>query len=350
MPNTEFRLCYGYDDLLLVPRYSDLKSRSEADPSFTFGEDKYKLPIIMSPMDLVCTKEMIDFFTQNDLCPTLHRYFKCVEDQIAFWRELESPEKVWVCVGSLQKYKNWIDTVLSHGVKKILVDMANGESSLCIHTTEYLKSKENVNVIAGAVVTRSGFNRLQSLMGPGDGIRCGIASGSICATTLATGFGVPQATAVLDCASIKNGDVILIADGGVKTTGDAAKAIALGADCVMMGKMLAGSSLAGGTLYDSEKNPLQNDQRHKAKFRLYHGMASKEARIGVMQYASVEGVEGLVPYSGETSNIIRDIELNLKASLSYGGSRNWSQFKRNVKIVRAAFGGYLEKLTHVISK
>jgi len=182
-----------------------------------------------------------------------------------------------------------------------------------------------------------------------------IVHNSICSTRTSTGFGLSQGTAIEDCASRKT-SAKLIADGGIKTNGDILKAIALGADFVMLGKMLASTSLAGGEEYDEYKelvskvfNPSNGKfESDKIKYKEYYGMASKQAREGVLSYASIEGVSGLIPYTGETSEFIENLKLNLKAGMSYCGVKTWQEFRQKVKIAAVSNSGLIESQTHVI--
>ena len=222
--------------------------------------------------------------------------------------------------------------------------MAHGDSKLCVDTIKYLRAKNVNKIMAGNVVTKSGFGRLEEA--GADYIRVGIGNGSICSTRSQTSFGLSQGTAIQDCASRKN-KAKLIADGGIKTNGDISKAIALGADVVMLGKMLASTDLSGGECYDRNKEILPLTKLNKpmyipntgevnninTSYKSYHGMASKKARDGVLSYASIEGVSGLIPYSGTTSDFLNDLELNLKASMSYCGVRTWQEFQSKAKIV-----------------
>ena len=194
-----------------------------------------------------------------------------------------------------------------------------------------------------------------------------IVHNSICSTRMNCGFGVPQFTSVQDCAKVKLPHVILISDGGIKHPGDISKAIAAGADFCMLGKMLASTDLAAGQCYDKDKHIVSpyidkvgvntTINVHKwiagckinpeVRYKEYHGMASRDARKGVLQYASVEGVSGLTPFTGSTSQLLIDLKLNLEASLSYAGSRNWTDFKRHVKIIKISNSAILESSTHV---
>lgn len=181
---------YAYDDVTLIPAYSELKSRSEANPSM----HGYKLPIIASCMD-VFGKDMMECITSNNIPFIAHRAFKSAEDQFkAFIPDMCEPDKInyeniWFAVGSVQKYKDWINTLITLGVRKFCVDMAHGDSLSCIDTIKFLHRRladqpETIfgkpHIIAGNVATPEGFKRLQKA--GADGIRVGIASGQICFT------------------------------------------------------------------------------------------------------------------------------------------------------------------------
>lgn len=342
------RECYSFDDIGLVPRYSDLTTRSEGN----IGVFPYLLPIICSPMDFQ-TPELLDCLINNGVMITVHRYFNSVEEQLKFYDD----NRACYAIGSIKKYREWIDNLISHGVTRFLVDMAHGDSKLCVDTVKYIKSQEYVRrkssvpfaIMAGNVCTKSGFSRLQEA--GANYIRVGIGSGSICSTRLNTGFGVPLLTSVEDCASVKNDDVILVADGGIRYPGDITKSIAVGADMVMVGRMFAATDLSAGECYDYRKEIIVPDNLiswESVMYKEYHGMASKEARHGIMNYNSVEGVSGLIPYIGTTEELLKDLELNLKASLSYAGARDWKEFKRKVKIIKMSNSSILESGTDVI--
>jgi len=163
-----------------------------------------------------------------------------------------------------------------------------------------------------------------------------VVHNSICSTRLNTGFGVPLLSAVEDCYSVRE-HACIIADGGIKYPGDIAKAIAFGADLCMLGKMLAATSLSPGEC-----------KRIGSKYyKEYRGMASRQARQGVMKKASVEGVSGWIPYTCSTEEFIEDITQNLKASLSYAGTRNWYSFRKLVKKIMITNSSWNESMTHV---
>lgn len=408
---------YTYNDVGLVPAYSELTSRSEANPMM-FG---YKLPIIASCMDTLGRDLMQELISQN--IPFIaHRSFKSAEEQYTYFipnftktAPFNRYNNIWFAVGSVQKYKEWIDYLyFNQGIRRFCVDMAHGDSKACVDTIRYIKSLRSNNdvskmpldlssnyfknikqaeridrthVIAGNVASVEGFKRLQNA--GADGVRVGVASGSICSTSLETGMGVPILTNIMDIAPHK-GKTWLIADGGANHIGDIAKAVYFGADFVMMGKMLAATDLAEGRCYNSEREILDTSniidkwekyfacvypdqfeesyalaerldweqkrsdnyyknlcKRNIVKYKEYKGMASRDARRGLLSYASVEGRSGLIEYSGRTESFINDTYLRLQASLSYGGAKNWEEFRKKVKAVKRSQAGILAAKTHL---
>lgn len=180
---------YSYDDVTLIPQYSSLLSRSDTNPSMF----KYKLPIICSCMDTL-GPDMANLFIQKNIPFIAHRSFKSAAEQFkTFTENLKFKQYIneclWFAVGSVQKYKDWIDYLYNKGIRRFCVDMAHGDSKACIDTIKYIKDIDkfnqnnnnfSVHVIAGNVATVEGFKRLQKA--GADGIRVGIASGSICFT------------------------------------------------------------------------------------------------------------------------------------------------------------------------
>ena len=216
----KLRVTYSYDDVTLVPAYSEIKSRSMTNPSM----NGYNLPVIMSPMDTVTTPEMIRLFVENNLVATVHRMFKSPQEQFAWvlaedkytdtdeMKELIS--KVYFSVGSVWKYKEWIDSLYAWGVKNFLVDMAHGDSLACVETIKYIKSLDkSLSIIAGNVASLDGFKRLQKA--GADGVRVGIASGSICFTPTTKVAFVSASGKVFskEIKFIEVGDKVLTASG-----------------------------------------------------------------------------------------------------------------------------------------
>ena len=417
----KFQLTYGYDDVTLVPNYSNLKSRSEANPHI----HNFHLPIIGSCMDSF-GRDMMLTLIKTDIPFIIHRSFKSADEQFNhFFREEDfngkdpafiklyySFRNLWFAVGSLHKYKDWIDRLFYYyGVRQFCVDMAHGDSECCIETVKYLRKlldgeinvpesllhyvipphSQNPHIIAGNIATGEGFKRLQTA--GADGIRIGIASGQCCSTALQTGFGVPILTNIIECTMVRKKGIWIIADGGVRTSGDVAKAVYFGADFCMIGKLLAATDKACSKCYNVNKkeiildeklnsNPelsqfnkviypeefeelyelavkLDNERHDPSKtrenmvknnsivYKGYHGMASREARKGILNYASPEGAQGMIKYTRRTEEFIHDMELNLQASLSYAGAKNWEQFRKNTYPVMRSNAGIIAADTHL---
>ena len=350
-----YRECISCDDILLVPRYSDIESRNDCDPSV----DIYSIPLIASCMDTVYTLELDKLLTEKKIMVMVHRYFNDYKEQLDN-SPGESSDYRFYAVGSImtEKGKEWIDGLLDAGIKHFVVDMAHGDSRACYDTTKYICSKGmSIKVIAGNVAVKSGFRRLQSA--GAWAIRAGIGSGSICSTRINVGFGVPLLTTVEDCAMVKNGSY-LITDGGVKYHGDIPKVISFGADFIMSGRLWAGTDLSAGDCYDKNKELLcsyndidayrskDDSNRRYVAYKSYRGMASKEARQGVMKDSSIEGVSGLIPYTGTTEDFIKDLTNNLRGSLSYAGAYNWKEFRMNAKRIRISVAAWGESQTFVV--
>lgn len=384
----------SFDDVLLIPRYSKFKSRSETDISVEFCGKKNATPLIMSPMTCVTSPEMMYFGINNGIVPTVHRYFRDVEtqfntvlyglveqidlehkgidcldwenriknrdqtkvfDKVVMDKVKESIKEVYFSVGSVLKYKDWIDYLWNHGIRKFCVDMAHGDSLPCVKTVEYLRKKDvDVKIIAGNVATSEGYKRLCE--SGADAIRCSIGGGSVCTTRMNTGFGVPNLTCLQDISTVKHKDCKVIIDGGIRAVGDMTKSIVFGADMVMLGKILASTSLSSGQCYNYKKQLIDKTKAHYDEiigdgndvcYKEYNGMASEKSRNGILNYGSVEGVSGLLIYKGQTKKVVDDIKLNLHSALSYGGCKDFVSFRKKVKYNLLSNASIVESATHL---
>jgi len=231
------------------------------------------------------------------------------------------------------------------GVDMIVIDTAHGHSEGVARAVERLKGLSNdVQIVAGNGATAEAT---RALIGAGaDAVKVGIGPGSICTTRMVAGVGMPQMTAVMDCADAA-GDVPIIADGGIKFSGDFAKAIAAGASCAMVGSMLAGTDEAPGEviLYQGRS------------FKSYRGMGS----LGAMARGSAdryfqadaasdklvpEGVEGQVPYKGTSGTVIHQLVGGLRAAMGYTGCATVEEMRRNCQFVRITGAGLKEGHVH----
>jgi IMP dehydrogenase len=258
---------------------------------------------------------------------------------------------VGAAVGVKGDYLERTEALLDAGSDTIVVDIAHGHSENAINTVHMIKKAfPNCELIAGNVATREGTNDL--IKAGVDAVKVGVGSGSICITRVITGSGVPQLTAIIESVNVaKEHEVPVISDGGVRTSGDATKALAAGSSSVMIG------SLFGGTDESPGKTMIKNGK----KFKMYRGMASFYASLGrryrergpqvvdssddLNDYVP-EGVEAMVPYKGSVVEIIRQLVGGLRSGLSYCGAKTILEMHKNAEFIKMTSAGYMESQPH----
>jgi len=334
----KFKEAVTYDDMLLVPQYSDITSRSEVDITSCLGHREFTLPIIASPMDTVSEIDMAIAMNQAGGLAVLHRYNSITEQQ-AMAKQVVG--QVAAAIGVTGDYLERAEALLAAGTDILCIDVAHGHHSLVKKALETLRNEydNDIYIIAGNVCTLEGINDVSDW--GADAVRCNIGGGSICSTRLVTGHGLPGLQTIFDCARTDR-DVKIIADGGIKTSGDIVKALAAGADFVMCGSLLAGTEESPGQAIS-----LPNGSRMKE----YRGMASKDAQLNWRKKTSTpEGVASYIPYKGSVQEILQDLEGGIKSGLSYTGARNLEELRRKVEWARQTSAGTQESGTHIFSQ
>ena len=334
-------LCF--DDVLLVPQRSSVPSRHAVNAAMCIGRGDrmiiLDLPIIAAPMDTVCDTEMCIAMAMAGGMGILHRYMS-YEDQLAKAKSLVNLEIIFgVAIASNNGFISHAKNLVDAGVKCLLVDTANGHGSYAIDAVRELRAKfPNVHIMAGNVATSDGFARLAAV--GADSVRVGIGGGSACTTRLVSGHGIPTLASIMDCDNWKEkyaehgiNECSIIADGGIRNTGDMVKAFAAGADAVMIGSILAGTDESPGNVFTD------GDGKTVKAFR---GMASAEAQKDASGNVSVaEGVSTTVPYKGPVSHIIDNIRGGIGSGCSYTGVHNvfeLSSFAKYVKVSPSSLG------------
>jgi IMP dehydrogenase len=202
------------------------------------------------------------------------------------------------------------------------------------------KCGSEVHIMAGNVATLEGINALSDW--GADSARCNIGGGSICSTRIQTGHGVPGFETILQCSKTER-DIKIIADGGIRNSGDAVKALAAGADFIMVGSMLAGTTQTPGEIVYLGM-PGQD-----TGYKTYRGMASKEAQIDWRgRTASVEGVSSMVPVKGDVMAVLEDLERGIRSGFSYTGARTLGELHAKAKFIRQTAAGQSESGTHIM--
>ena len=337
-----------FDDVLLVPRYSEIRSRKEIDlgQNLSHIEMKIGLPIISSPMDTVTGADMAEAMLNAGGLGIIHRY-NSIDEQQAMIEELyervtdQGIEKpIGAAVGVVGDYSERARAVVASGARVICVDIAHGHHGLMKRALRNLRSVvgKDVHIMAGNVATLQAFNDLADW--GADSIRVGIGGGSICSTRVQTGHGMPTLQSIFEC-SLSDRDALLVADGGIRTSGDIVKAIAAGANLVMLGSMLAGTDESPGEII---YNPV-NDRHVK----VYRGMASVEAQVDWRGHSSsIEGISTVVEYRGPVLDVLHTLEAGIRSGLSYSGARNITQFQSIARFIKQSSAGAVESSTHIL--
>jgi IMP dehydrogenase len=356
-----------YDDLLILPNFTNFNREEVVLESFLSQNYKLKLPVISSPMDTVTESKMAICMAKNGGLGVIHRNLS-IEDQaleVAKVKilktensednfELESVDQknrllVGAAVGVGEEFSRRIEALAKEEVDVLVIDTAHGHTQIILDSIKEIKQKfPNILIMAGNVAT--GIAAQDLIVAGADILRVGIGPGSICTTRIVTGVGVPQATALDEVVKVaKKHNKKVVADGGVKQIGDIAKALALGADFVMLGSLLAGFDQSPGDILEI---------KNKGKFKSYRGMGSEKAmrkgaasRYGQRFDAKklvAEGVEGLVDYKGDLVDFLYQIKGGLTSSFYYSASKNLSEFYQKTKLVKINTAAIKESHPHSI--
>lgn len=259
---------------------------------------------------------------------------------------------VGAAVGVKGDFMDRAESLLEAGADVIVVDIAHGHSENAVNTIRHIKKAfPDSELIAGNVATAAGAEEL--IKAGVDAVKVGVGSGSICITRVVTGSGVPQLTAVLDCAKVgRQHDIPIISDGGIRTSGDVTKALAAGASSVMVGSILGGTDESPGSFIS----------KNGKRFKIYRGMASFYASLGrkskEIGYVSIEddlndyvaeGVEAMVPYKGSVADILKQLTGGVRSGLSYCGAHTIKQMQENAEFIKMSGAGFAESQPHDVS-
>ena len=341
----------SYDDVLLVPRRSSIRTRKDVSLKTRLSKSiDLSLPIVAAPMDSVCESQMAIAMSKLGGLGIIHRFQppEVQAQEIHLVKEAGSELLAGFAVGTNEDLKERTKVCMDAKADVLVLDIAHGHADHGIEAIKQIKdSYPDSCIIAGNVATPEGAADLAKA--GADCIRIGIGPGGVCTTRQVTGVGVPQMTAIDNIARADVG-VPLMADGGIRFSGDIAKALAAGADTVMIGSLLAGTAESPGELEDSPEGPVKR----------LRGMASKEAAEErakrhneeldeeYFEHRAPEGVEGTVPFRGEAAEVIGQLVGGIKSSMSYLDAVNLEAFKKNASFIRITQAGYRESSPHAI--
>jgi len=354
----EIRL--DFSDVLIRPKRSVLTSRGEVDlhRDFTFRNSKqsyHGIPIIAANMDTVGTIEMANSLLKYEMSVALHKHYS--ETELAeFFRIEENKKNHWYSMGITLNDLEKFNSMMGHGVwtKNVCIDVANGYQETLVDFVKKLRDNNPSKIImAGNVVTGEMTEAL--LLAGADIVKVGIGPGSVCTTRKMTGVGMPQLSAIIECADAAHGmRGHICADGGITVPGDLGKAFGAGADFVMMGGVFAGhDECAGEIIYEeyyekrglgvaSEEREVQEQlvevlMQRPIKMKFY-GMSSKEAQEkhngGVKKHRAAEGKSVEVPYKGPVENTILEYLGGLRSTCTYTGAEKLKELSKRTTFIR----------------
>ena len=326
-----------YDDVLLVPQYSDIRSRTEVSIASQLAGHEFRLPIIGSPMDTVTESPMAAALYSCGGLGIVHRY-NSIDIQCHHIECLPAETIVGAAIGTSGDYLDRATALYDAGASILCVDVAHGHHIWMKETLQDLRNVfgDSVHIMAGNVATLEGYNDLVDW--GADSVRCNIGGGSICSTRIQTGHGVPGLQTILDCAQSEH-KIPIIADGGIRTAGDIVKALAAGADFVMLGSLLAGTDEAPGDVINTRKG----------QFKSYRGMASKDAQIEWRgKTSSLEGIATTLPQKGPAAFVLDELERGIRSGFSYSGARTLRELQHKAKFMKQTLSGQVESSTHIL--
>ncbi len=334
------REAFTFDDVLLIPAYNHYESRQHVDVSVTdrSGKLALELPVMTANMDTITESAMANFIGGKGGIGVLHRMMS-IDRNVAEFRKCKGP--VFVSVGCAEEELERAEALRDAGATHFVVDVAHGHARYVGKTLKNLRQLlPDACLMAGNVATYAGADYLASV--GADIVKVGIGPGSVCTTRLKTGHGVPQLTAIQDCARC---DRSIVADGGIRHPGDVVKALAFGADFVMIGGMLAGTRPTPGKRIRGPKG---------GWVKAYRGMASREVAEehhgGIAEWKTAEGVAVTVPYRDDEDAVIADLVGGLRSGLTYAGSRTVRELQRKLNYVVITPSGWHEGTPHKASR
>lgn len=363
-----FFIGLSFDDVLLLPGYSDF-NRSQIDLTSKLTKKIIlKTPLISAPMDTVTESKLAIALAKRGGIGIIHRNLTVSDQADQVRRVAKQKLLVGAAIGVGKIFEDRAKALANAGVSVIVIDSAHGNSKPIIDAVLYLKKTyPRMQIIAGNVATRQGAENLIKV--GVDGLRVGMGPGAICTTRIISGMGVPQLTAIMETVSVaKKAGVPVIADGGVKYSGDMVKAFAAGASSVMMGNYFAGASESPGKIVELKpervpsrfKSILSKKQATYA-FKEYRGMGS----IAAMQEGAkikaedefhgksykdrvlvAEGVESLTPIKGTLNDIVDQAIGGIRSGMYYVGVKNIDQLQKEAKFIQITQASLAESHPH----
>lgn len=332
-----------FDDVLMIPRYSEVTSRRQPVLKTKITKNfEIDIPLVSANMDTITGVEMAQTMAELGGLGILHRFMN-PEEQILMVKEIQKHHEklglktpVAASIGVKEEGMKRADLLVDAGVQLLTLDIAHGDSIMMLETLDYVKKKyPNIDVIAGNTATPDGVQRM--IDRGADAVKVGIGPGSMCTTRIITGHGVPQLTAIAMCVEIgQRHGVPIIADGGIKTSGDIVKALSTGAATCMMGGIISGTLETPGEVKGGKK--------------LYRGMASKSAQVSwrgeLPQGMAAEGESTMINCKGSVRDVVNELTGGLRSGMTYLGVDNITSMVEAALFMEMNSSGMAESRPH----
>lgn len=366
------QFCEGltFDDILLIPGFADF-SRSDISLSTRLTKNiSLTLPLVSSPMDTVTEAELAIALARLGGIGIIHRNLTIAQQGEEVKKVRKEKLLVGAAVGASSGFEERVEALAMAGVQVFVVDSAHGFAKNVIETTQWIKTHfPKIDVIAGSIATAEGAEAL--IEAGADGLRVGMGPGAICTTRIISGMGVPQVTALMETVKVgREHNIPVIADGGIKYSGDMVKALALGAETVMMGSFFASTQEAPGKKVTLKKEnvpgrfkSILQDNKEEYVFKEYRGMGS----IGAMKKGAdiksedefhgknykdrvlvAEGVEGLVPVKGTVKQLIDQAVGGIKSGMYYVGAKDLHELAEKARFSKITQASLTESHPHSV--
>lgn len=319
---------YTFDDVALVPQFNNIPSRTEPSlDSWLTRDRKVHIPLIAANMDTVIGEDLAEVLISYGSTPIFHR-FTDFQTQLAWVRKFKG--NTFISCGLQSHTLDEIRQLLDEGAVGVCIDVAHGHSDRMFRMIESLKKlNPEKDVIAGNVCTAMAYHDLVNA--GADAVKVGVGPGAACTTRLVTGFGVPQFSAILECAhTAEKLRIPLIADGGIRNSRDVVLALAAGASTVMIGKLFALTEEGASIKRVNAQDPTKKEAK-------YRGQASEDFQMdfyGALKQKTVaEGTNFWAPVTGTASALIEEILGGLRSGMTYGGARSIKELQRKAEFV-----------------
>ena len=341
-----------FDDVALVPQYSSILPYETITKTELSKNLKLNIPLLSSAMDTVTESKMAIAIAKSGGLGIIHKNLNPKKQALEVKKVKKNNMIVGAAVGTNEKDIDRVYKLLESKVDLIVVDTAHGHTKKVLTIIKKIKKiSKNSIVCAGNIATGKAAKFLAD--SGVDIVKVGIGPGSICTTRLVTGIGVPQLSAILDVKkALKNYKTKIISDGGVKFSGDISKAIAAGADAVMIGSLFAGTTESPGKIFKYKEKLYKNFRGMGSAGAMSAGSADRyfqEKNKNISKYVA-EGVEGIVQFKGPVNKIIYQLIGGLKSSMGYMGSKTIKDLQKKSEFVKITKAGFYESMVHNVDQ